>query len=194
MIELTYIYFPASIETIEDGERYSNEYSWEYYGAFANTNLRTIELAPNSKLKYIGECTFAGAGYYELEVTLPASVETIADYAFCYNYRLASGNYERRRSSFDIYFETGSKLKSFGCTDGLPSLFIDAKTATMVERVGWLIAYEVSMTIGNRIPPRFDGVSSDEESSLYVPQGCVGAYYDADGWKWFDVIKEIGQE
>ncbi len=199
---LEYIYFPAGIETIEDGERYTNEYSWEYYGAFANTNLATIEFAPNSKLKYIGELAFAGAGnnegyedsYGSLTVTFPASVETIADAAFCDN---AIGNSEYRRPSVYLSFGKGSNLKSFG-SSSLNSLSLDASNCTMIEYVGLLSARSVTMKIGTSTPPRSSGVSVNSylggQSSLYVPKGCVGAYYDADGWKEFDTIKEIGQE
>lgn len=205
---LEYIYFPASIETIEDGKSYTNEYSWAYYGAFANTNLATIEFAPNSKLKYIGERTFAGTGRYEhwehstyqdqytFEVILPKSVETIADYAFCFNTRGTheAGNYENRLPDVDVYFETGSNLKSFGKTFLLYSISIDATNSTMVEKVGNLDAEYVSVAIGTQIPPASSGVDSGASSYLYVPKGCVGAYYDADGWKEFETIKEIGQE
>ena len=202
---LEYIYFPASIETIEDGEMYTKEYSWSHYGAFANTNLATIEFAPNSKLKYIGECAFAGTGRYEyqeystyqdqytFEVTLPKSVETIADYAFCFNSRgeTVGVDYESRQPDVDVYFEAGSKLKSFGTTFLLYSISIDATNSTMVERVGWLDADHVSVAIGTQIPPASGGVDSGESSYLSVPKGCVGAYYEADGWKEFDRIGEI---
>ena len=202
---LEYIYFPASIETIEDGKLYytDNYNSWNHYGAFANTNLAAIEFAPNSKLKYIGACTFAGAGRYEfgedrfiLEIILPKSVETIADYAFTVNAKgnATNGFYEFRKPDVDVYFETGSKLKSFGQTVILNSLTINAENADMVERVGLLDANDyVYVTIGTQIPPMSDGVAS-AYSYLYVPKGCVGAYYEADGWKSFQIIKEIGQE
>ena len=191
---LEYIYFPAGVETIEDGEGYTNEYSWVHYGAFANTNLITIEFAPNSKLKYIGEYTFAGAGKeylsyddFTLNVTFPASVETIADYAFCCN---RYGTSKMREPDVYVYFETGSKLKSFGRTDYLDYLSLDASNCTMIEFVGHLHADGVTMEIGTSIPPRSSGVNA-RSSYLYVPKGCVGAYYEADGWKQFDIIKEI---
>lgn len=199
---LEYIYFPAGIEMIEDGEMFTHEYFWYYSGAFANTNLTTIEFAPNSKLNYIGALAFAGAGRYELgedryilEIILPESVETIADGAFSYNARGKLGDAsEFRIPDVDVYFETGSKLKFFGRTYLLnSSLTINAENADMVERVGLLHADYVDMTIGTQIPPMSDGVSSSY-SHLYVPKGCVGAYYEADGWKDFQIIKEIGQE
>ena len=64
----------------------------------------------------------------------------------------------------------------------------------MVEKVGNLDAEYVSVAIGTQIPPASSGVDSGASSYLYVPKGCVGAYYDADGWKEFETIKEIGQE
>lgn len=198
---LEYIYFPAGIETIEDGE-FNIENTWRYTGAFANTNLATIEFAPNSKLKYIGECAFAGTGrckhrdtysdQYTFEVTLPKSVETIADDAFRDNFRGETvGDFERRQPDVDVYFETGSKLKSFGSTSGLSSIYIDATNSTMVERVGLLYADHVSVAIGTQIPPASSGIFDTESSYLSVPKGCVGAYYEADGWKEFDIIGEI---
>ena len=200
---LEYIYFPASIETIEDGDLYADEYVWAHYGAFACTNLATIEFAPNSKLNYIGVCAFAGAGRYEfgedryiLEIILPKSVETVADNAFDGNSKgnAHSGFYDFRNPDVDVYFETGSKLKSFGEVSLLNSLTINAENATMVERMGSLYYTDyVYVTIGTQIPPKFQGISANY-SRLYVPKGCVGAYYEADGWKDFKIIKEIGQE
>ena len=203
---LEYIYFPASIETIEDGERYSNDYSWDNYGAFANTNLASIEFAPQSKLKYIGICAFSGAGkhsyyeyssypndHYDFEAVFPASLETVADYAFSHNSRGSYPNYESRMPTVKIGFEEGSKLKSFGGTYLLYSISIDAGNCTMVDYVGSLYAdHYVSMSIGTQTPPESGGVGSNA-SSLYVPKGCVGVYYDAAGWKEFTTIKEIGQ-
>ncbi len=199
---LEYIYFPAGVETIEDGERDTNEYSWKYFGAFANTNLAAIEFAPNSKLKYIGECAFAGAGEeyyrsyndtysYTLDLTLPASLETVANYAFSHNSRGSYPNYESRKPTVKIGFEEGSKLKSFGGTFLLNSISIDAGNCTMVDYIGNLYAEYVSVAIGTQIPPASGGVASSTSSYLYVPKGCVGAYYEADGWKQFDIIKEI---
>ena len=209
---LEYVYFPANIEVIEDGETdYNNSYNWFRSGAFANTNLRTIEFATDSKLRYIGDYAFAGAGEeyywsyndtysYTLDLTLPASVETIANDAFCFNTRGShdAGNYESRCPDINISFEKGSKLKSFGSTFLLDYLSLDAGNCTMIESVGTLDADSVTMTIGTSTPPRSSGVSINSylggRSSLYVPKGCVGAYYDADGWKEFETIKEIGQE
>ena len=204
---LEYIYFPASIETIEDGERYSNDYSWDNYGAFANTNLASIEFAPQSKLKYIGICAFSGAGkhsYYEyssypkdrydFEAVFPASLETVADYAFSHNSRGSYPNYESRMPTVKIGFEEESKLKSFGRTFLLYSISIDAGNCTMLDYVGNLDSDYVSMSIGTQTPPESGGVDSNASSYLYVPKGCIGVYYDAAGWKEFETIKEIGQE
>ena len=201
---LEYIYFPASIETIEDGELYSNDYSWGNYGAFANTNLTSIEFSPQSKLKYIGICAFSGAGKhsyseynsypkdrYNFEAVFPASLETVADYAFSHNSRGSHPNYESRKPTVKIGFEEGSKLKSFGRTFLLYSISIDAGNCTMVEYVGKLDADYVSMSIGTQTPPESGGVDSNASSYLYVPKGCVGVYYDAAGWKEFDTIEEI---
>lgn len=202
---LEYIYFPASIETIEDGERHSNDYSWDNYGAFANTNLTSIEFAPQSKLKYIGICAFSGAGkrsdfeynypkyHYNFETVFPASLETVADYAFSHNSRGSYPNYESRMPTVKIGFEEGSKLKSFGRTHLLYSISIDAGNCTMVDYVGNLDADYVSMSIGTQTPPESDGVNSNASSYLYVPKECVGVYYDAAGWKQFKRIREIGQ-
>ena len=85
-------------------------------------------------------------------------------------------------------------MKSFGTTFLLYSISIDATNSTMVEKVGNLDAEYVSVAIGTQIPPTSGGVDSDVSSYLYVPKGCVGAYYEASGWKEFDTIKEIGQE
>lgn len=34
-------------------------------------------------------------------------------------------------------------------------------------------------------------ISDDSDCVLYVPEGCVEAYANAPGWKWFKTIKEI---
>ena len=201
---LEYAYFPANIETIEDGQDNSYNYNeeWEYVGAFANTNLNTIEFAEDSKLKYVGIGTFAGAGkefrkdtngdiYCDtLTIRFPAGLETIANNAFTENRN--NKTLADRYSEISVSFEKHSELKIIGSTS---AYFIDydASNCTMIESVGYFgSSGEITVSIGTQIPPSFSGVSSG--ATLYVPKGCVGAYYDADGWKEFETIKEIGQE
>lgn len=206
---LEYVYFPANIETIEDGT-YNDNYDyegWLYVGAFANTNLKTVEFAIDSKLHYVGIGTFAGAGmehsqddiskniYCELlTIKFPAELEAIANSALRNNkYRRHSGYYYteyERFSQISISFEEHSALKIIGSTNAR-TIHYDASNCTMVESVGYFSG-KVTFSIGTQTPPSFSGVSSG--ATLYVPKGCVGAYYEADGWKEFETIKEIGQE
>lgn len=208
---LEYVYFPANIETIEDGT-YNDNYDyegWLYVGAFANTNLKTVEFAIDSKLHYVGIGTFAGAGmehsqdyiskniYCELlTIKFPAELEAIANSALRNNkYRRYSGYYYteyERFSQISISFEEHSALKIIGSTNAR-TIHYDASNCTMVESVGYFESSgKITVSIGTQTPPLFSGVSSG--ATLYVPKGCVGAYYEADGWKEFETIKEIGQE
>ena len=197
---LEYVYFPANIEKIEDGES-NYKKTWRYTGAFANSNLTTIEFAQDSRLKYIGDYAFAGAGKEryvdnitgnihceELKIVFPASVETIGDGVFHSN--IHNGIFDRRFTDISVSFEEQSLLKTVG-TIGAYSLDFNALNCQALETFGYISSDGgyVAMTLGINVPPICSGVSSG--NYLYVPKGCVGAYYDADGWKEFDTIKEI---
>ena len=198
---LEYIYFPASIETIEDGE-YDSQNTWIFIGAFANSSLTTIEFAPYSRLKYIGDYAFAGAGKErytydgegekiyceELEIIFPASVETMGDGVFSSN----TNNYlynTSRLTDVSVLFEEQSLLKTVGNIDAY-SLDFNARNCQKLQSFGTIVSD--IMTLGTHVPPICRGYVVG--SYLYVPKGCVGAYYDADGWKEFETIEEIGQE
>ena len=191
---LEYIYFPASIETIEDGDNPQNW--WSTTGAFVNTNLTTIGFAPDSRLKYIGDCAFAGAGKKlsdgyceELEIIFPASVETIGDEVFMSN--------PTGLTDVSVSFEEQSLLKTVGDISAF-TLDFNARNCQMLQSFGYISSGEysnqnsyITMTLGTNVPPICSGVSSSTARYLYVPKGCVGAYYEADGWKEFYTIKEI---
>ena len=208
---LEYIYFPSNIEVIEDGEiNYNNSYNWFRSGAFANTNLRTIEFASDSKLRYIGDYAFVAAGEeyyssysntysYTFDIIFPASVEEIGSDVFSYNSRgnTVGVDYESREAYIRIAFAKNSELTSIGSIHNGEGISIDASNCTKVEYVGSLSTFynSISVKIGTQTPPRCGGVSLSSlgggHAYLYVPKGCVGAYYEADGWKEFDTIKEI---
>ena len=152
--------------------------------------------------------------YSTLNITLPASVEHIGSFAFGGTrwYETGSGLY----AGVEIKFEKDSKLRDFGkassddvarrgnyAVDCNCGFRLDLSNCRNVEYVGMLDAYlvgagvnTVSMKIGSTTPPECQGVSviNDRTSYLYVPKGCVGVYYEAEGWKNFDKIEEIGQE
>lgn len=205
---LEYVYIPANVERIEDGkDRGYDSSNWQYTGAFANTRLKEVKFANNSKLTYIGKYAFAGAGehyatrdhlsFYKHEITFPASVETIGDYAFCDNFNRRFDQLTYYCVKPTILFEENSKLKNIGRIETGGSRFnkinwhLDASNCTMIESVGYL-SRDLTMTIGTEVPPTFSGVG--ENSTLYVPKGCIGTYYVAKGWEEFETIKEIGQE
>ena len=195
---LEYIYFPSNIEVIEDGgTNYNDSYNWFHYGAFANTNLATIEFAPGSKLRYIGDYAFVAAGG-TFGVIFPASVEEIGSGVFSYNSKGEGENYESKEAYIRIAFEKDSELTSIGFISNDNSMSIDASNCAKVKSFGWLDGSGITVYIGTQTPPQFGGISvnswSPNNTYLYVPKGCVGAYYEADGWKDFDVIKEIEQE
>lgn len=203
---LEYVYIPSNVEIIEDGEiNYNyNDEPLRYTGAFANSCLSTVEFAPDSKLRHVGSCAFAGAGkersiddygdmYCEkLEIVFPASVETIGAYVFRSNTH--NGSYDDRFTNVSVSFEEHSRLKTIGSI-GAYHLSFDAGNCTMIESFGDIsdnTSFYVAMTLGTNVPPVCGSVSGGDY--LYVPKGCVGAYYEADGWKEFETIKEIGQE
>lgn len=209
---LEYIYFPSNIEVIEDGEtNYNNSYNWYRSGAFANTNLRTIEFASDSKLRYIGDYAFVAAGEeyyssysntysYTFDVIFPASVEEIGSDVFSYNSRgnTVGVDFETREAYIRIAFAKNSELTSIGSISNSEGISIDASNCAKVKYVGSLSGFDnsISVKIGTQIPPQCGGVSLSSPSGLghsylSVPKGCVGAYYDAEGWKEFDTIKEI---
>ena len=206
---LEYIYFPSNIEVIEDGN-YNNSYNWSRSGAFANTNLRTIEFASDSKLRYIGDYAFVAAGEeyyssysntysYTFDIIFPASVEEIGSDVFSYNSRgnTVGVDYESRTAYIRIAFAKNSELTSIGSISNSEGISIDASNCAKVKYVGSLSGFDnsISVKIGTQTPPQCGGVSLSSSGGghayLYVPKGCVGAYYEADGWKEFDTIKEI---
>lgn len=152
--------------------------------------------------------------YSTLNITLPASVEHIGSFAFGGTrwYETGSGLY----AGVEIKFEKDSKLRNFGkassddvarrgnyAVDCACGFRLDLSNCRNVGYVGRLDAHLVgagvntaSMKIGSTTPPECQGVSvrNDRTSHLYVPKGCVGVYYEAEGWKNFDKIEEIGQE
>ncbi len=101
--KLSEFVFPATVETIGD-------YAFAYDGSLANnatgegddrSALKEFKVEEGSILKNIGVNAFAYAGFEK--VTIPASVETISDYAFY-----------AARGITSLTFEEGSKLTSIG--------------------------------------------------------------------------------
>lgn len=191
-------------------------------GAFSEAPLREIEFESDSKLEYIGDGAFTGCGirssyqtvdgdtryYSELNITMPASVEHIGSYVF--------GDTPNFFADVNLEFENNSRLRYFGKsssseTDSDASkyaaycswdLTLDLRNCKNVEYIGsikvpTLQAFTNLMVayIGNSVPPKFEGLDKypDDNAYLYVPSGCVGVYYEADGWKEFDKIEEIEQ-
>lgn len=217
---LEYIYIPKNIQKIEDGV--FNPYYDYATGAFSEAPLREIEFESDSKLEYIGDGAFTGCGlrssyqtvsgdtryYSELNITMPASVEHIGSYVF--------GDTPNFFADVNLEFENNSRLRYFGKsssseTDSDASkyaafcswdLTLDLRNCKNVEYIGLIkvptlqaITNLMVAYIGNSVPPKFEGLDKyhDDHAYLYVPSGCVGVYYEADGWKQFDKIEEIEQ-
>lgn len=220
---LEYVYFPANIEKIEDGGllignfiaigafseaplrevEFENNSNLEYIGDGTFTGCGV-----KGSYESIGGETIY---YSTLNITLPASVEHIGSFAFGDTswYKDDSGLY----AGVKITFEKDSKLKYFGkslsddfargnyAVDCACGFYLDLSNCQKVEYVGMLNAAMVkndsraSMKIGSTTPPECQGVKvgNDRSSYLYVPKGCVGMYYEADGWKEFDKIEELEQ-
>ena len=55
-----------------------------------------------------------------------------------------------------------------------------------------------SVTAEMKIPAKIEETTFDTETvsvaRLYVPQGCIEKYENADYWRYFQVIKEIGTQ
>ena len=55
-----------------------------------------------------------------------------------------------------------------------------------------------SVTAEMKIPAQIEETTFDPETvsvaTLYVPQGCIEKYENADYWRYFQVIKEIGTQ
>lgn len=55
-----------------------------------------------------------------------------------------------------------------------------------------------SVTAEMKIPAKIKETTFDTETvsvaTLYVPQGCIEKYENADYWRYFQVIKEIGTQ
>lgn len=55
-----------------------------------------------------------------------------------------------------------------------------------------------SVTAEMKIPAKIEETTFDTETvsvaTLYVPQGCIEKYENADYWRYFQVIKEIGTQ
>ena len=55
-----------------------------------------------------------------------------------------------------------------------------------------------SVTAEMKIPAKIEENTFDTETmldaTLYVPQGCIEKYENADYWRYFQVIKEIGTQ
>jgi len=73
--ELTDVYFPTSLQRIG-------------YSAFEETGIRNLDLSACNQLSKIELWAFASTGLTTL--LLPASINTIEEYAFCYNPKLTS--------------------------------------------------------------------------------------------------------
>lgn len=55
-----------------------------------------------------------------------------------------------------------------------------------------------SVTAEMKVPAQIEETTFDPETvsvaTLYVPQGCIEKYENADYWRYFQVIKEIGTQ
>ena len=168
---LSAISIPASVEMI--GER-------AFLGC---TSLRTITFQPNSRLKTIGRWAFITCPITSIEI--PASIEILeSTFVGCTSLK-------------NVRFQTNSQLRTIGATtfQSCPLETIDASNCSYITSIGTpngnMDLKTVNLFIlGTKTPPLCNFLWLNNNATLRVPQGCVNAYKNANGWKNFAYISE----
>ena len=167
--------------------------------------IRTSTI-PNS-VECIGEYSFQNCGKLTT-VTVPRSVTAIGDYAFSYCYDLTTitlGNYLTTIGNGAFKYCTGLKSviipnsvtnigsDAFSRCSGLTSVVLSNSLESIEDYAFYGCENLISVTINQKVPLIIGDhtFSNCANATLYVPQGCVDAYRNADGWGEFKDIVEI---
>ena len=173
---LTEVYIPSTLKEIPD------------YTFYHCTSLPAIALSAG--IEHIGSNAFCGCTALQTVKSQTGAnhVKTIGERAFC-----------DCSSLFDVRFSNGltsiGKNAFHGCTK-LENLTLPAKLASIGDfafAYSGLKTLTVNMTTPININANvFTGVDLSQ-CTLYVPKGCKDAYKNADVWKKFGTILEIGE-
>jgi hypothetical protein len=150
---------------------------------FASANLTSVTI-PNS-VKFIGMLAFANSGL--TSVTIPGSVTYIQYDAFSNCANLTSVTLESGVLVSENYFSL-----AFRHCPNLSSVTIPSDVATIkMEIFGHQLTSVICL---NPVPPnvlnsRFFHFPSN--ACLYVPEGSIAAYRNAEGWNHFNCVKDL---
>ena len=173
---LTEVYIPSTLKEIPN---------WAFQGC---TSLPAIALSAG--IEHIGKDAFAGCTALQSVKSQGGAnnVKTIGDYAF-----------SRCSSLYDVRFSNGLTsigIYAFkGCTK-LENLTLPAKLATIGDFAfsnSGLKTLTVYMTTPININANVFTSVDLSQCTLYVPKGCKDAYKNANVWKKFGHILEIGE-
>ena len=173
---LTEVYIPSTLKEIPN---------WAFQGC---TSLPAIALSAG--IEHIGKNAFAGCTALQTVKSQSGAnnVKTIGAYAFSHC-----------SSLYDVRFSNG--LTSIGeyafqhCTK-LENLSLPAKLTTIGDfafAYSGLKTLTVNMTTPININANVFNNVDLSQCTLYVPKGCKDAYKNANVWKKFGHIREIGE-
>lgn len=168
---LTSINIPASVEIIG-------------YWAFDHCHaLRTVTFQPNSRLKIMDGAFWVCESLTSIEI--PAGIEILeSTFVGCTSLK-------------NVRFQANSQLRTIGAAtfQSCPLETIDASNCSYITSIGApngnMDLKTVNLFIlGTKTPPLCNFLWLNNNAALRVPQGCVNAYKNANGWKNFAYISE----
>ena len=173
---LTEVYIPSTLKEIPD------------YTFYHCTSLPAIALSAG--IEHIGSNAFCGCTALQTVKSQSGAnnVKTIGERAFC-----------DCSSLYDVRFSNGmtsiGKNAFHGCTK-LENLTLPAKLASIGDfafSYSGLKTLTVNMTTPININANVFYEVDLSQCTLYVPKGCKDAYKNANVWKKFGTILEIGE-
>jgi hypothetical protein len=166
-----YYTIPSSVTSIGN---------WAFYGS---ANLTSVTIPDG--VESIGVWAFAHSGL--MSVTIPGSVTSIGEGAFyeCANLTsvtLGGGILAFRENSV-LIFALCHNLSSVTIPNGVN---ISAMTTLGNRLISIISLNPMPPNVWNRV---FSSLPSD--ACLYVPEGSIVAYRNAEGWNHFNCIKDL---